>query len=176
MVFVLLTLSFFSSATTPIEGLWTRACKNGALQIQMFENHLSSTNDLFFSDVNCQIPFMAFSNDGSFKLNGFQIDFKFQRVDLTIYTNELVADFNQRRVCGWKDWQKNDPREITGLKCAFFQPHKTVQVPKKDEYRYGIWKLENSGLYFGLLTPEKNGLSPETRPDEWDPRPYFRQR
>ncbi len=165
-------LSLNAQASQTLEGVWLRPCHTQSLQVQEFSGELSSLTELFFEDASCSSPFLAFFNDGTVQTNQNEMNFKFQKVFIKLYADNLVQDFNQRAVCGIKDWKKSSLQEITGLSCALFQNRKSIQVPRAGDMRYGIWKIENSLLYFGQLTPEKNGLTPEKRPNTWDPRSY----
>ena len=155
--------------------MWLRACSQGGMQIQIFEDNSSSANEIFFQDAKCRTPLLAFLNDGEFKVQDLNIDFEFRKVSMVLYSNELVADFNRRSVCGKNDWKNNSPKEITGFRCALFQEDKLVQVPQKGDMRFGIWQVKETKLFFGILTPEKNCSSPEKRPVDMDPRPYIKQ-
>ena len=162
--------------STPIEGLWLRSCHSGSIQVQDFSGNKSASNEIFFQEADCHSPMLAFLNDGAFKVEGQNIDFQFDTVSMVLYTDSLVSDYNSRAVCGKTDWRKNAVKEITGLKCALFQPSKLIQTPLKGEMRFGIWKRDLSKLYFGQLSREQNGTTPEQRPTNWDPLPYFKQR
>lgn len=157
-----------------LNGVWVRPCNQGQMQIQFFEAEKNYSDDLFFQDQACQKPLMSFSYDGLYQLRTGEMDYQFSRVSITVYSNELLQNFKTRKVCGFTNWSLNSPREITGLRCAFFS-EKEMQVPNNGEGRFGIWKVENRKLYFGKLTPSHPATSPETRPIEWDPRPYFKQ-
>ena len=141
--------------------------------MQIFEDNSSSANEIFFQDATCRTPLLAFLNDGEFKVQDLNIDFEFQKVSMVLYSDKVVADFNQRAVCGKTDWKNNSPAEITGLRCALFQENKLVQVPQKGDMRFGIWQVKETKLFFGILTQEKNGSTPE--PIDMDPRPYIKQ-
>lgn len=164
-----------TSATTPLEGIWVRPCYQGGMQIQMIEDNSDTANEIFYEDAQCRTPLLAFVNDGTFEIHDKQINFEFQKVSLVLHSDKVVADFNQRSVCGKTDWKKNSPAEITGLQCALFQEHKLVQVPRAGEMRFGIWQVKETKLFFGLLTRELNGSTPEKRPVDLDQRPYFKQ-
>jgi hypothetical protein len=161
---------------SPLEGVWLRPCLQGALQVQIFEKDLNHTDEIFFEDNGCTVPLLSFLNNGKFKIDNEKIDYQFQKVSLALYSEKLVQDFNSRKVCGKNDWKENSPTEITGLRCALFQETKLIQVPRSGEMRFGIWKQEVMKLFFGQLTQEQNGKTPESRPGSWDPRPYFKQR
>jgi hypothetical protein len=175
-LFVYLALGTTTLAANPqLEGIWLRPCRSGSIQVQEFSDNQSYVTELFFVDANCKTPMMAFMDDGTFNTDQQNIDFQFQKVSVSLYTDELVADYNLRAVCGIKTWQKNSPQEITGLQCAIFQASKLVQIPRVGDMRYGIWKVDLDKLYFGQLSKINNGQTPETRPTIWDPNSYVKQ-
>lgn len=169
---------FVSQAQQPatLNGVWLRPCEAGNIQVQTFQGPINSTQDIFFTDRNCQSPMMAFLNGGDVKIRSGEIDYYFKQVSVVLYSQTMVSDYNQRAVCGITYWRLNSPRDVTGLQCAFFQPHKKVQVPRAGDARFGIWKIENGQLNFGLLDRESPGTSPDKRPVLWDLRTYFKQR
>lgn len=165
---------FLMTALLTLNGLWVRPCQQNNIQVQFFEAQSNYSDDIFFQDQNCKTPLMSFSNEGLYQSRPNQVDFQFQTVAITLYLKSMVDDYNSRRVCGFNDWAINKPRTVTGLKCSLFSSRE-VQIPKKGDMRYGIWKIENEKLFFGKLTPSHPATSPETRPVEWDSRAYFKQ-
>ncbi|MFN8846786.1 MAG: hypothetical protein ACK5W9_08045 [Bdellovibrionales bacterium] len=162
------------AALISLNGVWVRPCQQNNIQIQFFETQKNYTDEIFFEDQNCQKPLMSFSNEGVYTLKPNHIDYQFESVAITIYSKPMLDDFNKRRVCGFTNWQMNSPKMVTGLKCGLFTSRE-IQIPKKGEPRFGIWQLREGKLYFGKLTPSHPALTPETRPIEWDERPYFKQ-
>lgn len=176
-VFSLLFSGLTSYAQTPLEGIWLRPCLNkGAAHIQIFTGLKNRADDLFYEDLNCTVPAMTFINIGHFKIQDQQIDYEFESVSIVLYTDRLVKSYNDRAVCGKSDWEKNSITVITGLRCALFQENYFVQVPKAGDKRFGIWKIEEDSLFFGALSQQENGSTPEKRPTAFDLRPYFKQR
>lgn len=177
MLQLIVFISLFSNwaKATTLDGFWFRPCQNGGFQTQEFSGPRNFADDLFFEDGNCTRPMMTFTNSGTSRYQGQNIDFQFESVSLTLFSDRIIADFNSRRVCGKADWQKNLRVTITGLRCALFQNNQVIQIPRKGDTRYGIWKIEGSRLFFGRLSEQEDGSSPSKRPTQWDSRAYLAQ-
>ncbi|MFN8790141.1 MAG: hypothetical protein ACK5Y2_01645 [Bdellovibrionales bacterium] len=158
-----------------LEGLWERPCDRGTRQFQSFSGPHSHSQDILYRDPSCSIPVLRFENLGRYETRPGEIDFTFSRVLVTVESSEMLHDFRVRRVCGASDWTLGLKKDVTGLRCAFFQRDRLIQVPRAGEGRYGIWKIEGAQLYFGRLDRATPGTSPALRPREWDLRPYFKQ-
>lgn len=175
MKILILIASLWSCAHAQLNGAWVRPCSNGNIQVQNFNRLQNYTDDLLFQDIKCSKPLLSFRYFGTTILRANEMDYEFLKVSLTLYQQSLAESYNQRSVCGFRNWATNDPKVITGLRCTLFQEEHQTQVPKRGDRRFGIWKLESGKLYFGKLTPTHPANSPETRPIEWDSRAYFKQ-
>lgn len=175
MWFLILMTSLLSQAQGPLEGNWVRPCQSGLIQFQAFRGNQNTAIDHFFQDANCRKPLMSFVNYGAYSLGSETIDYQFINVAVVLYAPEIVADYNRRAVCNITNWRPGLARVVTGRRCAFFRPNQFALVPKQGESRYGIWKVESNQLYFGRLDLNRPGTSPETRPQDWDLRAYFKQ-
>jgi len=161
--------------TPSIEGPWVRPCDRGTQQLQSFRGPYSHSQDILYQDVACSRILLRFENLGRYETRPGEIDFIFDRVLVTVESSEMLHDFQVRRVCGASDWTLGRKKDVTGLRCAFFQRDRLIQVPRAGEGRYGIWKIEGDRLFFGRLDRTTPGTSPALRPQEWDLRPYFKQ-
>jgi len=177
-LFVLITgviaLPFCVEATVPA-GLWVSPCQQGLLKIQsLLSPFQSKTTEQFHQDQACkQISFeFITSGDLSYPEKENTIDFTYSEIQLIIHVEDVIKDFNQRAVCGFTDWKKSEARTITGLSCALFNMSKPTQIPFAGVIKYGIYKIENERLYFGLMTKENDGSSAERRPLSYDGRFY----
>lgn len=104
------------------------------------------------------------------------IDFLFQRVTLTPKQEWVARLYRDRRLCGLSEWSVGQETEITGRSCDFFGVGRFSPVPEGGAVRYGVYRQEQNGnLYMGKLRPERDGLTPERRPQELDPFPYERR-
>lgn len=175
MWFLILMAGALSYAQSPLEGNWVRPCQSGLTQIQSFKGSKSTAIDHYYKDTSCRLPMMSFVNYGAYSLGSETIDFIFENVAVVLYSENMVADYNRRAICGITTWKVGYAKLVTGRRCAFFQPTKQVLVPKRGDGRYGIWNKETDRLYFGVLDLEYPGTSPDKRPINWDLRPYFKQ-
>jgi hypothetical protein len=177
MVQLTVLIAIFSNwaKASTLDGFWFRACQNGVVQTQEFSGAQNFADELFFEDANCTRPLMTFTNSGFSRYQGQNIDFQFESVSLLVASDRMVMDYNNRKVCGKNDWQKNSRVVITGLQCALFQNNRLVQIPRKGDMRYGIWKVESTRLFFGRLSQQEDGTVPSKRPTQWDTRAYIKQ-
>lgn len=172
-------LSFASLAEIP-DGTWIYPCHDGLLKTQIISGgHFSVTIESFNQDKYCQKPSFEFITRGyvEYPSNSLQnIDFSYSEIQLIVYVEEVVADFNERQVCGSVNWKKSEPQTITGLKCALFNIHKETKIPDVGELKYGIYKIENDELFFGKLTAQNDSSTDKKRPIEYDIRGFKKQK
>jgi hypothetical protein len=168
------TLMPQSLAQSPLDGIWKQSCHNNIIRTETFEASFVMLQENYFSDVGCTKPLMQFTSFGAYSTNTEQMDFRFMSAIVTLNTENLVKDFNRRKVCGFANWKINEDKNLVGLVCRFFNEATNSKVPDEDEMRYGIYKIEGDRLYLGQLTPSKNALTPEARPTEWNPQFYTR--
>jgi hypothetical protein len=178
-MFIFLVLSQLwmpaAAAPSPLEGSWLQACQNKTTRHELFVGAQVMLAETYFYDPACTRPFLLFKSVGTHQENGERnMDFRFSRVLITLSAQELVDDYNSRRVCGFQDWSLNQEKEITGQTCALFAASSPGPIPKKDEMRFGIYKLDGDHLYFGQLNRIQNALTPKARPTAWDPRFYIK--
>lgn len=169
---------------SPLDGVWLQPCQDRALRLEVISGERAALTEANYLDNICHHPKIALTSEGRLTLPSPQaaqgnIDFYFDSVTLTLLETGLVKLFNEKAICGFPQWELNQPHEITGGECDLFQTGKAVHIPKKDDARFGIYSLppEENGqiLLFGRLTPQQNGSTPERRPSELDPRAYRRQ-
>jgi len=183
---ILIVALFFSSfsayATAPsLEGHWQQYCNASSKKEEFFTGNKVSMHENYFADQNCEKLEAVIENSGSFEIDDEflvpdqsirNIDFTYEVVRITLHSDRFVLFYSEREMCGIKDWKKGETRDITGLRCEFFQVGRPVQVPMQGDMRYGIYKIEGTRLYFGRLMPGYDGSSPMRRPYLLDPR-YF---
>lgn len=165
-----LFLSTAALASTP-EGTWLTSCQDGLSKTQIIsQNNHSHTIEKFHQDRFCRQPSFVFITSGglNFPAEINQIDFTYTQIQLVVHRKEVVQDFNKRSVCGLTNWKVSEPQTITGLKCALFNIHKPTSIPQSGDTKFGIYKIENDKLYFGKLSKENDGSTPEKRPQEYD--------
>ena len=172
---VFLGMNPLTAAASPLEGKWRTDCFSGFQKTEIFRGSTVSLVEENFSQKNCEKLGLRISSVGQFILDeaaGF-IDFQFERVLLSVHNETYKNFYEQKSMCGIREWPLGLEQDITGLACDFFGQGKPVQVPIAGEARYGIYSLKGKQLFFGKLSPERDGRSPDRRPAVLDPR-FFR--
>ena len=169
----LLVLSYLLSTLCQAQvtsGLWTTNCNNGLINEQTYSaNNRVISTESFHSDQNCQKISFRFQTTGLvsyYKGSDKFIDFIYGEIFLTLFKQEFISDFNQRKVCGLSDWTLSQAQNITGLKCAIFNISKEAQIPPAGEIKYGIFQMNQGKLYYGQLSKEFNSSTPAVRPTQ----------
>jgi hypothetical protein len=103
-----------------------------------------------------------------------ELDFLFVGVRLIPRDHAAAAYYESVALCGLKGWKINEPKEIGGRLCDFLGLGEPFQVPRAGLKKFGVVKMEGDALYFGRLSPERDGSSAEKRPLDLDPLPYRR--
>lgn len=152
-------------------GLWALKCSQGLKKEQIYEsNGTVSTTEFFHQDAACGDESFRFQTIGQVTYshqNPTFIDFMYEQINLTVFKQHVIDDFNTRHVCGHNNWKNAEPQNITGLKCAIFNYTKETQIPKAGDYKYGIYSVEGNKLYYGQPSLEYNGSTPTRRPVEF---------
>lgn len=172
MLLILILNHFLWAKTTALEGRWLQACQNQVARTEHFQDHNVTLTESYYYDSECLKPLMMIKSDGEFSTTEGTIDFTFQQITLTASDMMIINDFNARAVCGFTDWQMDQPKPITGLQCALVAGAKPIPISDAGSKRFGIYKIEGDLLYFGRLEKDHDALSPETRPIAFDPRFY----
>lgn len=164
------------SAAQITSGLWSTGCQNGLKKEQIYgRNNRVITTESFFQDKNCTdesfrfqtIGFVSYytTPENSSAPESF-IDFLYEEIYLTVFKQNVISDFNSRKVCGYSDWATTQAQNITGLKCAIFNLNRPTKIPSAGETKYGIYLSNGGKLYYGQLSQELNATSPEKRPNQ----------
>lgn len=171
----ILLLVVFVSPTLKAQispGLWRTTCQAGLFKEQiLLDNRQIILTEHFHQDANCKDISFRFQTSGdiSYAIDyPHYIDFVYSDIELTLFKQIVVDNFNQRKVCGLDNWKIAEPQTITGLKCAMFNLHKETQIPRRLDRKYGIFSIENNKLFYGKLTQNHDGSSPEKRPQQLD--------
>ncbi len=169
----LLLLTFFGSLLGSlvhgqgVEGHWQSGCQWGLQKQQNVVKSQVHSIESFFSDRNCSKLSFKFETLGQNEYsieNPSWVNFTFREINLSVYVQAAIDDLNFRKVCGLTDWQTGKAQVITGRQCALFNVHKQTQIPRALDRKYGIYAIENQRLYYGVLTKENDGSTPEKRP------------
>ncbi|MEQ1721977.1 MAG: hypothetical protein ABL930_02295 [Pseudobdellovibrio sp.] len=147
------------------------SCQQGLKKEQIYEpNNRVSTTEFFHQDALCNDESFRFQTIGTIQYNGEDsrfIDFTYERINLSVFKQNVIDDFNKRKVCGFNDWKVSVPQNITGLKCAIFNYTKETQIPKHGDMKYGIYLVEENRLYYGQPSQILDGSTPSKRPTEF---------
>lgn len=152
------------------DGKWRTNCVAGTERLQVYNAFQVHTEENFFTSLSCDQLNARFITIGQVEyvkaaeLKTNQINFTYRQVLLSLHRPELVSDFNRRRVCGFDNWSFADAKDITGLRCELFQPGSATAVASAGDRRYGIYALSDGKLYYGKLSLNEDGSSPEKRP------------
>jgi hypothetical protein len=168
--FLFVSLAFGSSF---LDGTWMRSCQGGKITYEIFRKDEAILREDFYADTDCQTASIRFESTGKFFLsaNPIFMDFYFQKVEITPLSKQVAEDFSNRQVCGLSSWSEKLPIKVTGLNCQLFGA-KPIAIPQLGEARFGIYKIEDSRLYFGQNDPFYHGRTVERRPITWDHRFY----
>lgn len=146
-------------------------CQQGLKKEQLYESSAKvSTTEFFHQDAACKDESFRFQTIGHVIYsdeNPTFIDFVYAQINLTVFKQHVIDDFNTRKVCGFSNWKNGEAQNITGLKCAIFNYSKETQIPKAGDYKYGIYSVEGNKLYYGQPSLEYDGSTPARRPIEF---------
>lgn len=156
-----------------LNGVWTTDCLQGNKKIQVIKEPVIYTFEIFHKDSQCQERQFYFLNVGRFTRSATTMDYQFSNVYLNVTDQNIIASFNRQSMCDLAPWIQNKNQEITGKMCLFFSSTKKSQIPRKNEFRYGIYKRIKDQIYFGKIDKNHNALSVEQRPIELDSRSYL---
>lgn len=171
-LFLFLSLLSYFSLAQNLNGVWTTDCQQGNKKIQVIREPLIYTFEIFHKDSQCQERQFYFLNVGSFIRTTNTMDYQFSGIYLNVTDPNIIESFNRQSMCDLTHWTQNKDKEITGRMCLFFSSTKKAQIPRKGEFRYGIYKRIDNKIYFGKFDKNHNALTPEQRPVELDPRFY----
>jgi hypothetical protein len=163
-----------------LEGEFVQACRASAQRAEEFSGGSAIYRETNFLDGACAAPSLSSRSYGKVILGSAspdsqEIDFIFSRVTLTIHDPGTLDYYRANQVCGREDWALEEEVEITGLVCDFYGSN-PARVPRAGERRYGIIRVGKDVIYLGALSPERDGLSPDRRPQDLDPEGYYRMR
>lgn len=166
--FVLILFLTLATQAQINHGLWSTGCKEGLKKEQVYDkNNKVVSTESFYQDAACSHESFRFQTLGRITYyqssNNF-IDFTYEVIYLSIFKQNVIDDFNARKVCGYADWALTQAQNITGRKCAIFNIHKPTQIPTTEDIKYGIFQIAQNKLYYGKLSQDFDGSSPERRP------------
>jgi hypothetical protein len=152
-------------------GRWRQSCLHRNMNEEFFAASEVRYSETYFSDDQCQQPLISFISQGPYQTRQNKIDFAFSTSEVVIFSAQISQGFNQRAVCGWSNWTTGS-RSILDQMCDFFNLGRNFPTPKRAQQKFGIYKIENSLLFFGQLTSDTDGSSDARRPIQFNPRSY----
>jgi hypothetical protein len=165
-----------------LDGTWRQDCSRGFQREEKFQGGSAAYTERNFRDLECSKPAVETISRGAISLGGTvalpsgarELDFSFSSVSLKPLDERAAKEYRERILCGFRDWRANEEKLVTGRECDFFGLGSVVRIPAEGDRRFGVVKVSGEGLFFGMLSPERDAGSPDRRPRELDPSPYRR--
>ena len=160
-----------------LEGHWIIPCRDGLKKQQVFRGAQVTTIESFHKDRNCQNLSFEFETIGFNEFpaqNLMWINFTYAQINLKVFVDEVIADFNERKVCGVNNWKSGEVKNITGRACAMFNYNKPTQIPRIGDQKFGVYSLDEDKLFYGVLSKEFDGSAPDKRPKALNPEFYIK--
>jgi hypothetical protein len=154
-----------------LDGVWQTVCSNGLQKTNILQNKSSKYQESFFKDKNClneSFRFVTLSHFTFESINPNWLNFTYDQIELTIFNELIIKDFNSRNVCGVNTWRLSEPQNITGKACALFNINQASLMPKSGDIKYALFKIIDTRLYYGKLSKNEDGSTPEKRPTEFN--------
>jgi hypothetical protein len=161
-----------------LDGTWRQDCARSYQREEKFAGDEATYTERNFWGHDCRQLAVETISRGTIALDPVSIkgvrklDFIFSSVSLKPRDERTAETYRARILCGFRDWAVNEEKEITGRQCDFFGLGSVVDIPAKGDKKFGIVKVAPGALYFGRLSPARDGSSVEMRPEELDPIPY----
>jgi hypothetical protein len=178
-----------SRLQSELDGKWAQPCQLGGERSETFNGDTVALTESSSQNADCSDPDTSLVSAGTYRLGheffpGDEIferptmDFSFSTVTLTLYHDDQAGLYNQDKVCGFDDWKAGEGKDITGLQCDLWMTGKPTQIPRAGLMRYGIYRVDSKAspqaLYFGQLSLDRQGATPDLRPLTFDPQPYLK--
>ncbi len=169
-------------ASPSLDGVWRQDCQRSYQREERISGSHATFVETNFRDRSCTHPSVKVESRGLlflgrnviFPIGASELDFLFVGVRLTPLDAEAAAFYESIQLCGLKGWNTGEAKEIGSLLCDFFGQKITFGVPAPGTRKFGVVRALAEELYFGRLSPERDGSTPERRPLELDPSPYRR--
>lgn len=174
MIILHVFFSLVTLASPSLNGDWERPCENGVLRKEVVTAGTATYTERFHFDIACTQPAFEIAMLGEIRTHGHNFDFRITRVLARPLEDSMTVRWNQKATCGSRLWRSSSFIDVSGRPCDFFLMGSPLQVPRPGSLRHGIWRIDGDRLYFGRMTSQFDGSTPERRPRDWDPRPYFR--
>jgi hypothetical protein len=166
--------TFYSHATSQIEGQWMTDCSfvprkhSGILSLRLQSDAYSV---LFsqYSDRECNVLGFEIAQSGTYERSGEDFDHTLTSIVMTLQSEDVVKHSNQTLFCGYSDWKIGESRDISGRRCGPFA------MPIVGKKSFDLLRLKDGGLTFGGFPRENTFESPTLRPKQTNTDWVFRQ-
>lgn len=155
-----------------LDGLWRQDCRRGYQKEEMISGSFAEFTERNFRDVLCTQPALALISRGQLitgatvaqPRSAHELDFVFSTVSVMPLDQAAAAFYEDIQLCGLRGWRIGQEKEITGMICSFFGGNSFFVVPAKGTRKFGIVKKGEGEIFFGRLSPDRDGSSPLKRP------------
>lgn len=182
MIFFFFALFSSSAFAGGLDGLWRQDCRAGYQKEERIQGSQVAFTERSFRDHACERPAIEIISRGALiwgalvarPRNASELDFVFSSVSLIPRDRDAAAYYEALKLCGLSGWRVGEEKEITGLVCSFFGEGSQFFIPLKGTRKFGIVKAGAEEIFFGRLSPERDGSSPLKRPLELEERAFRR--
>lgn len=172
--FLFLAQTFAASAQTisPV-GKWLSDChlKEGRPVVGSMDfekNGRLSEEWNYFNESDCSSPSMtvlveleySIGPESSSVPGAYMIDDTLVSTHIIPRSVGIIQYFNQVAFCGYRDWERDVSKEVTGLA--------TCQMPSTGDQFFSLITIQGDLLFVGKTTSEKDANTSERRPLELD--------
>ena len=165
-----------------LDGQWRQHCARGYFREESFLGDSAVYTEHNFRDQGCLAPSVDTVSRGALVSGGVvpqptgarELDFVLESVSLVPRDERAALVYEKISLCGLSGWKAGEAKEITGLLCDLFGQGAPLPVPSTGARKFGIVRVEEDALYFGQLSPGRDGSSELRRPLVLDPSPYRR--
>lgn len=183
--FIVLSVLFSQSVfADDIKGNWSPGCnESGEASYKVTVGYTADNDEQLatwdvshFSDKTCETKTKSFEYIEDYKIgpeveNGYEIDRIHKNVTLTVDSQAEVDKMNTDKFCGFEDWAVGAGKVLNGLTCG----EKTYRSVGDGSYDIFKVSTENDvkSMRLGAWTEEKDGSSPDKRPDVLEDTVYM---
>lgn len=166
IVFISPILATIFVTAAPVEGYWSSVCfpfGRHALQVDLrFTHHQYNAIGKLYERPGSDIHTVRVEMKGDYTTSGNYFDHTPKTLIATLKTVDVVQHYNRHKLCGYDDWQLNEPRNIMGRKnCVGVAPS------KPGARLFDIFSIkENDSLVFSAFPLSNEIDDTENRPLE----------
>jgi hypothetical protein len=164
-----------------LEGHWWSGCELSKISEMRITNNHSYLREAFYKDPHCRELLFSIETEGTLSYppindgtntQGLPVDYTYQSIQLTALNSEAAKDFQNVELCGHTQWKPLIALNVTGRLCRFFEGARPIQIPKRNQQRFGIYSITEPWLYFGQNNAIEDSSSPARRPTVLMSKPF----